>query len=412
MADIFISYAKEDHNRLERLASALKVHGWSVFWDPVIPVGKTWREVIGAELENARCVIVAWSKKSNTSHWVLEESEIGRERGVLIPVLIDNVLPPLGFRSLQAANLTIWKGDTSDPNFQFLISNLATVLGQSSASGIPFTNRPPVSRKKLFAIGGGVALALIIAVLIYSLFLRSWLISPMNSRDPATDTVTTQEAARIAEEQAREHERIAAARVPATVTDVDGNTYRVVQIGNQVWMAENLRTARYNDGTAIPLVTNNSSWSNLSTPAYCWHENDKNQYAVPYGALYNWYTVNTGKLCPTGWHVPSDAEWTTLTTFLGGTSVAGGKMKQTGTARWRSPNTGATNSSGFSGVPGGGRLNYVGTFYNMGYYGGWWSSTAYSDLNAWGRRLDYDGAYVHRYYYSKSYGFSVRCLRD
>jgi hypothetical protein len=189
MADIFISYVKEDHNRLERLANALNARGWSVFWDPVIPAGKTWREVIGSELENARCVIVAWSKKSNTSHWVLEESEIGRERGVLIPVLIDNVLPPLGFRSLQAANLSGWKGDTSDPNFQFLISNLASVLGPSSASGISTPKSVSVSRKKILAVGVGVALTLMIAVLIYSLFLKSWLHSPANPRDAAMDTV-------------------------------------------------------------------------------------------------------------------------------------------------------------------------------------------------------------------------------
>ena len=195
------------------------------------------------------------------------------------------------------------------------------------------------------------------------------------------------------------------------VTDIEGNTYKTIQIGTQTWMAENLRTTKFKDGTAIPPVTVDSEWVGLSTPAYCWYDNDKTQYSATYGALYNWYTVNTDKLCPTGWHVPSNADWTILTTFLGGASVAGGQMKETGITHWRSPNTGATNSSGFTAVPGGNRHDHSGLFYNMGGNGYWWSSTA-GVGHAWYRYLGYDYANVYRNYASKRLGFSVRCLRD
>jgi uncharacterized protein (TIGR02145 family) len=150
-----------------------------------------------------------------------------------------------------------------------------------------------------------------------------------------------------------------------TLTDVDNNTYKVVKIGTQVWMAENLKTTRYNDGSAIPLVTDNTEWNNLTTPGYSWYNNDSATYAQTYGALYNWYTVETGNLCPTGWHVPSDAEWTTLTDYLGGEAIAGGKLKETGTAHWDSPNTGATDETGFTAFPGGNRTKN-GPFSNLG----------------------------------------------
>ena len=207
-----------------------------------------------------------------------------------------------------------------------------------------------------------------------------------------------------------------------TVKDIEGNTYKTIQIGTQTWMAENLRTTKYNDGTAIPLVTDNSAWAGLSTPAYCWYNNDKNQYSATYGALYNWYTVNTEKLCPKGWHVPSDAEWKILEMHLGMSQTAanssgwrgtdqGNRLKETGTTHWRSPSVG-TNSSGFTGVPGGYRHYVSGGFHSMGNDGNWWSSTAYGDYVAWYRALYYDLAYVLRSRYNKRGGFSVRCLRD
>jgi uncharacterized protein (TIGR02145 family) len=197
----------------------------------------------------------------------------------------------------------------------------------------------------------------------------------------------------------------------STVTDKDGNVYNTITIGTQTWMKENLKVTKYNDGTAIPLVTDNTAWGALSTPGYCWYNNDQTTYGNTYGALYNWYTVNIGKLCPTGWHVPTDAEWTTLTTFLGGESVSGGKLKETGTTHWLSPNTGATNETGFTALPGGYR-NYDGTFHFIGYYGFWWSATENITSTAWYRFMYYNSSGVGRSYYDKRYGLSVRCLRD
>jgi len=211
---------------------------------------------------------------------------------------------------------------------------------------------------------------------------------------------------------------------PGTVTDASGNTYPTVTIGKQVWMAENLRTTKYRDGSNIPVVTSNTTWANnwnngspLSQPMMCWYNNDQATYtANKIGALYNWYTINPAtngnkNVCPTGWHVPTDAEWTTLTTSLGGESVAGGKMKSTGTQNWLSPNTGATNSSGWSGLPGGGRGG-DGPFLEVGANGLWWSSTEGDTNVAWFRSLGYNVGGVGRYGDIKTIGFSVRCLRD
>ena len=197
-----------------------------------------------------------------------------------------------------------------------------------------------------------------------------------------------------------------------TMTDIDGNVYKTITIGTQTWMAENLKTTKYRNGDLIPNVTDGTAWSALATGAYCWYNNDVANKAT-YGGLYNWFAVaDTRNIAPTGWHVPTDAEWTTLTTFLGGESVAGGKLKEAGTSHWSSPNTGATNSSGFTALPGGYRLNNGGSFYDVGTNGNWWSSTAYGASNAWNRALNYYFAYAYRYYNNKQYGFSVRCVRD
>jgi uncharacterized protein (TIGR02145 family) len=196
-----------------------------------------------------------------------------------------------------------------------------------------------------------------------------------------------------------------------TVTDADGNVYHTVKIGAQVWTVENLKTTKYNDGTAIPLETDSVTWSNRTTPGYCWYNNDPGTYKSTYGALYNWYAVNTGKLAPIGWHVPTDSEWSVLTTHLGGASVAGGKLKEAGTTHWASPNTGATNETGFSALPGGSRYSN-GAFSSLGFYGSWWSSTALAAPISWYRYMFYGAADLSRYSYFSADGLSVRCVKD
>lgn len=196
-----------------------------------------------------------------------------------------------------------------------------------------------------------------------------------------------------------------------SVTDQDGNTYATIIIGEQEWMAENLRTTTYAKGDPIPNVTDDTQWQSLTTGAWA-HYNNDSQYENPYGKLYNWYTVDDPRnVCPTGWHVPTDSEWTVLTDYLGGQSVAGGKMKSTGTHYWYSPNTEASNESGFSGLPGAAR-NPSGSFGFIGYFGFWWSSTEPNTNSAWYRSVNYDNGSVSRINVVKELGFSVRCLRD
>ena len=195
-----------------------------------------------------------------------------------------------------------------------------------------------------------------------------------------------------------------------SMTDIDGNTYKTVTIGTQTWMAENLKVTKYNDGIAIPNVTDNTAWRELTTGALCDYGNTPSN-SETYGKLYNWHAVNTGKLCPTGWHVPSDAEWTELTDYLGGTSVAGGKLKETGTTHWNTPNTGATNETGFTALPGGQRDD-LGAFFNIGDAGNWWSATEFGATGAWYRVVGSSGSPVYRFYLNKEVGFSMRCVRD
>jgi uncharacterized protein (TIGR02145 family) len=213
------------------------------------------------------------------------------------------------------------------------------------------------------------------------------------------------------------------------VVDIDGNAYKTIKIGTQVWMAQNLRTKRYNDGTVIPKVTDNTAWAALTTPAYCWYNNDSTLNAKIYGALYNYYTVadtNSLNVCPTGWHVPSDAEWTVLSDFLtangygfGGSGVGIGKSMAS-TFRWTSSgiaghvgnDQGTNNSSGFAGLPGGYRGNNEGAFVFIGEYGDWWSSSESSASNAWHRFLVSLNGVLYRFPNNQRFGFSVRCLRD
>jgi uncharacterized protein (TIGR02145 family) len=192
--------------------------------------------------------------------------------------------------------------------------------------------------------------------------------------------------------------------------DFDGNVYDLVTIGTQTWMKQNLKTTHYKNGTTIPNVTSNSAWNVLTSGAYCDYDNTPVN-SLTYGRLYNWYAVNTGNLCPTGWHLPTDAEWTTFTTYLGGESIAGGKLKEAGLAHWNSPNTEATNETGFTALPGGLRGNYA-YYTNIGDNGFWWSSSESSTLSAWFRYVAYGSSGVARSAGGKESGFSVRCLRD
>ncbi len=209
------------------------------------------------------------------------------------------------------------------------------------------------------------------------------------------------------------------------ITDIDGNVYSSVTNCNQTWSQRNLNVSKYSDGTPIPQVTDQTVWANLTTGAWCYYSNDPTKEAI-YGKLYNWYAVAgindaaaatnpalRKKLAPTGWHIPTDAEFNQLTACLGGMGVAGGKMKATGTIQagtglWNSPNTNATNASGFTGLPGGFR-------YNNGFssgLGNWWSSSESLTSSAWYLELLYNYGSANRGGFNKIYGLSVRCIKD
>ncbi|MBK6565380.1 MAG: fibrobacter succinogenes major paralogous domain-containing protein [Saprospiraceae bacterium] len=186
-----------------------------------------------------------------------------------------------------------------------------------------------------------------------------------------------------------------------------------IQIGTQKWMSKNLDVAFYRNGDPIPQVTDPTAWANLTTGAWCYYNNDPIQ-GGKFGKLYNWYAINDPRgLAPQGWHIPNDEEWTTLETTLGGSSVAGGKMKEAGSGvpfNWQSPNTAADNSSGWAGLPGGYRV--TNGFFDVGFYGNWWSSTEGSTTTAWLCNLRSGSGSIFRDYLNRRNGFSVRCLRD
>jgi uncharacterized protein (TIGR02145 family) len=201
-----------------------------------------------------------------------------------------------------------------------------------------------------------------------------------------------------------------------SVMDVDSTTYMTVKIGDQWWMAENLKVIHYRNGDLIPNVRDNSAWNNMIYGAYCYpNNNEKN--GKTYGNLYNWYAANDNRnIAPEGWHVPSDAEWQTLVNYLGGDAIAGGKMKtkgtiEAGTGLWYSPNVGATNMSGFSALPGCPRYG-DGSYDWIGVATFFWSSTESSNPGAFYRILTYDMSSVRRRSQNKTCGLSVRCLKD
>ncbi len=211
-----------------------------------------------------------------------------------------------------------------------------------------------------------------------------------------------------------------------SVSDIDGNNYKTIKIGTQEWLAENLKTTRLNDGTAIPLVTDNEKWSRMNTPAYCWYNNDEAVFKNIYGGYYNWYAVNSGKLCPAGWHVPAEDDWKVFKLFLGMTqeqitagyfpeTTAGKKIKETGSYNWTEENISATNESGFTALPGGSRNDVNETFGGEGGGAGWWSASP----------LPYTGYYAYSHWVissedwfyrsdmlSTTYGLNVRCVKN
>lgn len=191
------------------------------------------------------------------------------------------------------------------------------------------------------------------------------------------------------------------------IVDGSGNVYTAITIGTQDWLLENIRTTKLNDGTDIPEVTGSTEWSSLVTPGFSWYGNNASN-GQEYGGLYNWYVVNTGKVCPKGWHVPNEEEWSTLSDFVG--YGFAGKLKEAGNNHWQSPNVGATNESGFTALPGGDRTN-EGEFRSIGQFGRWYNYNVEPNSNTY-LGLSYLGEYTSRGGVPKNYGYSIRCIRN
>ena len=200
---------------------------------------------------------------------------------------------------------------------------------------------------------------------------------------------------------------------PETVTDIDGNVYNTVTIGSQVWMKENLKTTKYSNGDLIGTTDpQDKEITGETMPKYQWSYGGSVGNVATYGRLYTWYAATDNRnICPTGWHVPNDNEWTTLGDYLGGKDIAGGKLKESETLHWKTPNTEASNLSGFTALPGGFRGG-EGLYYDLGEWGNWWSSTASDEIQAWLRWLYFDDGILGRGFYGKQHGMSVRCIKD
>ena len=196
-----------------------------------------------------------------------------------------------------------------------------------------------------------------------------------------------------------------------TFTDIDGNIYHEVKIGNQTWMKENLKTTRYRNGVYLATNLSDIEWQTNITGACADYNNDP-PITVVYGKLYNWFAVNNPfGLCPVNWHAPSDSEWTVLSNYLGGDSIAGGKMKEIGLSHWAIPNANASDSSGFKGLPGGYRLP-TGAYFNIYSVGFWWTATQDSLTGSYFRTLNSSNDNLDRNNFKETYGFSVRCVKD
>jgi len=460
MSHVFISYSKQDRKHAKDVATRLIQEGWSVFWDRTIPVGSTWDEVLEKELNSARVIVTLWSKNAVASEWVRSEAAEGANRRILVPAVLEVVTVPIRFRLLQTADISDYKlGEPDTEGMQLLIEAIARVGNLKRRAEVKTRrriNEETVHTQSYADVREKREEDTVFQQTELTKNTKEEIYSKKPDKKSRKQTEQRPQSGRLTEQDLHNkkgrtrlkelfrggfiskrslficlavialisivyvvvqnvHKK--PTKVPGylstnskTVEDVDGNVYNTVIIGTQTWMAENLQTTKYNDGTAILLVSDGTAWNYIKTSGYCLYNNFAG-YKNSFGTLYNWYTVNTGKLCPIGWHVPDDSEWTDLITFLKGDSVAGGKLKETGTIHWRSPNTGATNESGFAALPGGTRYSH-GSFYHTGYYGYWWSATKYKELHAWYRSLSFETCHIERHYKSKTVGFSVRCIKD
>jgi len=450
---IFINYRRQtdEDNLVFAIANSLmrEFGVENVFFDKqVIKAGSEFPREIDKALENCRIFIPVigreWLKIMKKRQaleepdYVLNEIEHALEKGVFVlPILLDNTSMPSEKdlpAKLSRMSLINAVNISSDPkqlprDVKLLISELNDIFSRSPRKS---GSSKIINFKKPGWIIGLIASLVVITVLAVIYFRKDFVeqkpVEQEKSEIPPTvkNNISDYTEQKPVESEKEKNE------IPSTVknnktlrgkevTDIDGNIYKTAVIGNELWMAENLKTTRYNDGTPIECPgENNDAWKTNTTGAYSWYSNNE---SISYGALYNWYAVGTGKLCPIGWHVPSHPEVDNLVHYAGGWKVAGGMLKEAGKDHWRSPNEAASNSTGFSALPGGFR-DEDGDFRQKGVTGVFWSSTNFSkeyperatssdaDLYCYHLHLEYYSAEAPRMLYKLNVGSSVRCIKD
>ncbi|HPM99449.1 MAG TPA: FISUMP domain-containing protein [bacterium] len=392
--DVFISHSHDDKAIADAVCAILESDGLRCWIAPRdIRPGQTWGGSIFKAISESTAMVIILSRNANTSTHVMREVELAvKNQVVILPFRIDNSEPTEDLAYFLSS--THWL-DALTPPREARIRELSLCL-RGIVAERPKTSYPKSQHESEPAVANpSVSM-------------------PSDAADieapKQTSTARKQKSSHTLASDKRQ--KMIRDGETGTLIDIDGNIYKTVQIGNQIWMAENLKVTHYRNGDPIPNITSSDVWSKLENGAYCCYDNQLAN-AKTYGLLYNWYAVNDNRrLAPKGWHVPSDKEWQQLGDFLGGEYYGGGKLKEKGTSHWRSPNMGATDELGFRALPGGYRYYRDGSFDNLGTTARFWSSSeSYSD-HAWYRDLLYTNSDIRRYYYNWQYGFSVRCVRD
>ena len=333
--------------------------------------------------ENLRGIL-QWQKSTDSLIWTDIEANLAGNSLAFVPEITE----VYRLRTIEGTCSPLYS-DT------IIVFSKNTVIAEYLLTGIsiPDLSAAGVSVADLIATGLSVADLIVAGVTVTKLFDAGIMVGTLEQN--GADSINLTDAGLI-----------------GIIADYDNNSYKWVKIENQIWMAENLKTTKYRDGTAIPNITDSADWGNLTTGAYCDYDNLPTNGTI-YGRLYNWHAaVDSRNLCPAGWHVPTHDEWESLNTYLGHGLTAGGKLKETGTTSWSAPNTDATNETGFTALPGGFRSGYKVAFSDLNIMGAWQSATAMDASNSYGACVVYNYGWLATVQGNQENGFSVRCVKD
>jgi len=391
--DVFISHSHDDKAIADAVCAILESDGLRCWIAPRdIRPGQTWGGSIFKAISESTAMVIILSRNANTSPHVMREVELAvKNQVVIVPFRTDTSEPTEDLAYFLSS--THWL-DALTPPMEARIRELSLCL-KGIVAERPKSSYPKSQQESEPAVANS---------------------SVSMPSDAADSEAKNQASAPVQKESAHirvsyRSQKIVPDGKNNTAIDIDGNSYKTVQIGNQIWMAENLKVTHYRNGEAIPNITSRDEWSKLETGAYCSYDN-KPAFAETYGLLYNWYAVDDNRrLAPKDWRIPSDEDWQQFIDFLGGDRIAGGKLKENGIRHWQSPNKGATDEYGFSALPGGYRYKN-GSFDNLLIFTYFWSATKCRKNFAWRRVMFYNDIDISRYNNHKQNGFSVRCIRD